>query len=437
MASFALESTAATLEARIRTHRLMTLPIPWQDELIYPHYTGLSLYNLAQTIAHLFDVPASAPLDDAVWGGESPAGQVDRVVIFISDGLGYLLLKRLMEELPDMAETVRAITDGRGFVPLSSVAPSTTACALPTFWTARHPGTHGMVGTAMLLREFGMIADMLNYSPGAAAFARTTHLLDPWGIPANQFIPLQSLPEQLAAQGVPLHLLIGAGLFGTGLSRLMHKGIHKQTAYNTLTDLFPQLHTLLKQTRGQRGVIVVYTPNVDTLSHAYGYDTGILRTEITLQLEGLRAVLTDSMIRDGRTLALITADHGHYDSPVELDLDKDPLLLPVRKAMRLPFGGDERFGYLYLREGTRAQVIDTFAEHFSRHAAVIDGETAVASGLFGEAAHPELLNRVGDLIVLPRQGVRLVDTARPMRMVSIHAGLGEWDMLTPLLWTRL
>jgi hypothetical protein len=33
--------------------------------------------------------------------------------------------------------------------------------------------------------------------------------------------------------------------------------------------------------------------------------------------------------------------------------------------------------------------------------------------------------------------VRLVDTARPMRMVSIHAGLGEWDMLTPLLWTRL
>jgi predicted AlkP superfamily pyrophosphatase or phosphodiesterase len=341
----------------------------------------------------------------------------------------------LIAEDAQIAEDVEAITEGRGILPLTSVAPSTTACALPTFWTARHPGTHGMLGTALLLREFASMVDMLGYSPAGATAARAPFPLDGWGIPADHFIPVPSIAEQIA--DVPLQLLIGYGLFGTGLSRLMHRGVHQHHAYYSSSDAFPRLAEVMSQTRGQRCCVSMYLPTVDTLSHAYGYDALHVKREITGQIAGLRAVLDSEAVRDGRTLVMITADHGHYDAPIGIDMDKDERLKVVREAMRMPFGGDERFGYLYLREGTRAQVKEVFAEHFGDQLVAVDGDAAVAAGLFGTAAHPEIFNRIGDLIVLPRPGVRLVDAARPLRAISIHSGLGEMEMLVPLLLKRL
>lgn len=81
---------ADALEARIRANRLLDLPVPWAGELVFPHYGGLSIYNLAQSVAQVLGVelPPGAPLDEAVWGGSSPVGQVDRVVMFLSDGIG-------------------------------------------------------------------------------------------------------------------------------------------------------------------------------------------------------------------------------------------------------------------------------------------------------------------------------------------------------------
>lgn len=423
------------LEATIRTNRLINLPVHWQDELIYPHYNGLSIYNLSQTVMALLGAPAESPLDEAVWAGESPYGRVDRVVVVISDGLGYRRLQQLAGENPQLADDMAGITDGRGAVPLTSVAPSTTACALPTFWTARHPGTHGMLGTALLLREFAMMVDMLAYSPGAVTVARASMPLDGWGMPADRFIPVPSIAEQLG--DIPLHLVILHGLFGTGLSRLMHRGVKQHHAYHSSTDMFPRLGEVLAQTAGQRCCVFMYIPTIDTLSHAYGCDAPYVNQEIAQQIAGLNQLLKSAAMRDGRTLVMVCADHGHYNAPIGIDLENDQRLASVRKAMRLSFGGDERFGYLYLRDRTSQQVIDTFTEYLSEQVAVIEAETAVDCGLFGEAAHPEVLNRIGDVIVLPRQGIRLVDAARQMRTVSIHSGLSEAEMLVPLLWKRI
>jgi hypothetical protein len=425
---------ADQLEAQIRANRLLRLPVTWKDEFIYPHYAGLSIYNLSQTIAALFGAPAETPLDKAVWQGEAPFGQVDRVVVIITDGLGYRLLKRFMQEDAQIADLTASITEGREVTPLTSVAPSTTACALPTFWTAHHPGEHGMLGTALFLGDAGTLADMLRFSPGAASRSQNPFPLDHWGFPADRFIPVPSLAEQLP---VPLHLVIGQGLFGTGLSRMMHRGVHKHYAYYTDGDAFPRLQEVLVQTAGQRCCITLYLPNIDALSHAYGHASPQVKTEVTRQLSALYRLLQNEAARDGRTLVMLTADHGHYDAPGAIDLVQDGRLQPVRKAMRTYFGGDERFGYLYLREGTRRQVMQVFGEQFCEQAAVIETEAVVEAGLFGKGSHPDLLHRAGDMIVLVRQEWRLVDGARPPRTVSIHAGLSAHEMLVPLLWNRI
>jgi hypothetical protein len=420
------------LEAKIRANRLLDLPVSWQDELIYPYYNGLSIYNLAQTVVGLLGAPAQSPLDNDVWAGESPFGQVNRVVVIITDGLGYRLLQQLIETDAQLRDDIATLTEGRGAVPLTSVAPSTTACAMPTFWTAQHPGTHGMLGTALLLREVATMVDMLNYTPGAARMSNTPLVLDQWGFPADKFIPVPSIAEQLG--DVPLHLVIGTELYGTSLSRLMHRGVHQHYGYANNSEMFPRLTEVLTQTRGQQCYVSMYIPTVDAFAHSFGHNSQEVHLEIRRQMHELSNLVQAEAVRDRQTLVMIVADHGHRNAPTPIDLTED---LRVANAMRLPFGGDERFSYLYLRQDTGEAVKAAFAERWSDVATVVDAETAVAAGLFGEAIHPEILHRLGDQIVIVRPGARLVDQARQMRMVSLHAGLGEWEMLVPLLWKRI
>lgn len=435
LSDYTLSATAADLEARLRANRLLDLQVPWQSEFIFPDYGGHSIYNLSQTIASLFGAPAANPLADRVWGDESPFEDVDRVLLFITDGLGYKLLSQLVEEEPTLAETISAITGGRGFVPLTSVAPSTTACALPTFWTAQPPATTGMVGTSFFMREFATQGDLLQFSPVMAPHPAMQ--FERWGLNPQEFIPVLSLAEQLAQVNVPTHLLIGYGLAGSGLSRLLHRGIHKTHVHSGGSDVWQRLSDVLAMTAGQQCCISAYLPDIDAISHLYGYDTPYLREEINRQMFGLRTVLSDIAVQDGRTLVLITADHGHYNAQRTIAFDQETRMRPITAAMRGGFGGDERFAYLYLRAGNRSDVREILAEHYP-DVAVVDAETAIKSGLFGKGTqHPDLWTRVGDVILLPRAGIRLANRTSDPVYNSIHAGLSDWEMLVPLLWTHI
>ncbi|MBC8099234.1 MAG: alkaline phosphatase family protein, partial [Armatimonadetes bacterium] len=267
-----LITAADTLEAQIRANR----PLPQLDsDFVIPHYAGLSIYNVAQTVAALLGAPAPHPLDPAVWGGHSPVGSIDRVLLFITDGLGYHLLRRIAAEDAPIADLIAQITGGRDFTPLTSVAPSTTACAMPTFWTAQPPSATGMLGTAMWLREFSTLGDMLRYSP---VYGKGDPMeFEAWGIAPEAFIPVPSLPQQLNAVGVPTHLVLAGYLFGSGLSRYMHRGVQQHYPHTGQSDAYPRLRDALRETSGQRCYVAAYLPNIDSLAHAYGYDTPILR----------------------------------------------------------------------------------------------------------------------------------------------------------------
>ncbi|HEX2619922.1 MAG TPA: alkaline phosphatase family protein [Phototrophicaceae bacterium] len=432
---YTLSSAADQLEAQIRANRLFDVNVSWQSELIFPHFGGLSIYNLTQTIASLFGAPASHSLDAAVQSLDFPTGGIDRVLLLITDGLGYQLLHRLVEEDPTLYDAISAITNGRGFVPLTSVSPSTTACALPTFWTAQPPAASGMVGTTYFMREFSVMGDLLQFSPALANDPPMQ--FEHWGLPPERFIPVASLAEQLMPFGVPTHLVLGYNLAGSGLSRLLHRGIHKTHLHSGGSDVWKRLGDVLTLTAGQRCCISAYLPNVDALSHLYGQDTPYVRGEIRQQMVGLQSVLESAAVRDGHTLVLVTADHGHVNTPRAIAFDQEPRLSPVLAAMRGHFGGDERFAYLYLREGTRADVRDIFAEHFG-DVAILDTEKAVNAGLFGTGAqHPDLWSRLGDLILIPRAGTRLTNRGDIPAPVSIHAGMSDHEMLVPLLWKWL
>ena len=124
---------AALIEQQILAHRPFTVSVPWADEIVYPYYDGLSIRNLAHTVVRLLDGKpsstwlGSSPLDGRLW--EHLWGQAKRIVLFISDGLGWRLLQEIVSADTDTAQIVADLTGDGTLTPLTSVVPSTTAPA--------------------------------------------------------------------------------------------------------------------------------------------------------------------------------------------------------------------------------------------------------------------------------------------------------------------
>ena len=435
--SFSHQALAEALESRIRQRRLIDLAVDWADELVYPAYDSLSIRNIAHTIADCLGVtlPNHEPLDAAIWDRQSLA-DVDRVVLFLSDGLGYQYLQALLNMDGELSETVAQLTDGRGAVPLTSVVPSTTAVALPTMWTGAEPASHGILGTLMYLREFSMLVNMLFYRP---QIGKDVSDVIARRISPKDFVPLPGLGEHLAEQGIPTHLLIHKSLAGTGLSRILHRGVSHRHRHSGYSDMWLRLHDLLRDTAGKRCYVSVYYGAVDTLSHDYGARNHYTHHEIKTQLQTLVELLNQPDVQDGRTLFLFTADHGHADITHTFDVQKDDVTDVIRQSLRSGIAGDMRLPHLHLYQGTLDAVQATVEAHYADRFAFVESKTALEAGLYGNHAIADTArSRLGDGLLIPRLGWEVTDTSvGELSFASTHTGLHEDEMLVPLLWKTL
>ena len=434
------ENLAATLEQTILAHRPLKIAASWADEIVFPYYDGLSIRNLAHTVVqwlvdrheHNDSQIGPAPLKAPLW--QHWRGQVRRVVLFITDGLGWQLLQELAAQDAAIAQILADLTGEGMLVPITSITPSTTAAALPCIWTGASPAATGMVGTQFFLREFGVLANLLHYTPVNGK--HRSEALEDWGLNFDNFLPRQTLGQVLASWGVETYLLQQKGLLGTGLSRLMHRGIAHERLYFGYTDLWVALRELLHETRRKRCFVSAYWNAVDSLSHLHGRDAEHTTTEIRRQLADLRDVLGAQGVRDGHTLFMLVADHGHTPITDYVVAEEHP---PLLDALRMAPAGDARLAHLYLRHGTREAVIAYLRENLEHKLACVLPEEALAAGLFGtEPPTPEAAPRLGDLTLIAREGVALSMRApNGNASRSRHAGMSAREMLVPLLLRTL
>lgn len=437
-ADYSLQSNALDIEADLRARKLLNLPVEWADEIMYPAYDGLSIRNIPHTIANLLNAPFAepVPLDNRVWGDMSLLDGIERVVLFLSDGLGYLYLRELMDADPNLESNILQLTEGRGFVPITSIAPTTTAVALPSLWTGASPATHGMLGTLMFLREYSTIANMLSYTPVGDPYS---NIFTQRGTSLDNFVDVTGFAQHLANQGVSSHLLLHQNLMGTGLSRILHRGVTDRYAHGGYSDFWMRFSDALHETAGQACYLSAYYPAVDGLSHLYGAKNKYVYNEIRQQFELLKEVLASPAVRDGKTLLIVTADHGHIDAPIPINLQTDTRSEPIRRAMRTGLAGDMRLGHLQLRNGTSQWVLDAIAENYADSLSAVESSEAIKTGLFGtDAIYAETYHRLGDVILIPRGDYRLLDpSVGIIDLVSVHAGLSAEEMFVPFIWSRI
>jgi hypothetical protein len=322
------------------------------------------------------------------------------------------------------------------FAPLTSVVPSTTTAALTTLWTGRSPSEHGQLGYELFLREYGVVANMLNHSP--MALDNQSGLLHRAGFVPETALPVPTLGAHLAAAGAATHAFLPHAIRGSSLSR-MHLVGAASHGYTTPADLWAGVRELVQARTRERRLIWVYYGEVDALSHRYGPGSEQAEAELGAVLESFQRVFLERLPGALRreTLVVLLSDHGQIATRKDphYELKSHPGL---SRRLHMQPTGENRLAYLYIRPGQ----VDAVAEYFDRTwpdaFRLLRSEHALSAGLFGPGdAVPSALDRLGDRLAVGQREAYLWWAPKENVLVGRHGGVSPDEMLIPFLAARL
>jgi arylsulfatase A-like enzyme len=330
----------------------------------------------------------------------STVSGASQIVLLVLDGLGWQQLSERAAAAPTLAAGIgRAIT---------SVAPSTTACALTSLTTGRPPAAHGVVGYRVLHGD--QIMNVLLWTLGGVD-ARMR-------VPAPQFQPCPVFP---GAPG-PVPVVTRYDYRPTGFSAA-HLGDAELHLWYTAAGLVTGVRSLLG---GGARFVYAYYEGIDKVAHARG-----LREDYDDELRAVDRLVGDvlGVLPPGATL-VVTADHGQ----VEVGSAVEVLGGDVMEGVTL-LSGEGRFRWLHARPGAAPDVAETAAGAYGDVAWVRTREQIIHDGWLGGVPDATVAERLGDVALVPFTDTAFLDPADTgeLRLSARHGSLTPAEMLIPLL----
>jgi hypothetical protein len=421
----------STILPVLTSHRMPGLD-PGADT-VHPHYSGLSLLNLAASLDRWLGLPAGPHAPIQLQALDSLAEGARQIVVCLLDALS---LSRFTGWLEGPGRPLRKMVDDGLLASLTSVVPSTTTSALTTLWTGRSPAEHGILGYELMLREYGLIANMITLAP--AVFDNQRGLLERAGVHPQSLLPVPTLGTRLTQTGIEAHAFIGNSIRGSGLSR-MHYADTTLHGFGSPADLWHSLRELVGRPPQGKRFAWAYYSGVDALSHVHGPDSDLVRAEF----EFFVRAMVDLFVRPlecstGRdVLLLLLSDHGQVATAIQprYHLSHHPGF-----ARRLHFSptGEARLPYLYLKPGQAEAVDQYIAREWPGAFTKLDSGDALRAGLFGPGTPCEqAASRLGDTVLISHGPAYLWWADKPDTLLGRHGSLSAEEMLVPLLAARL
>ena len=412
--------------------------LPLDADQLLPRYDGFSIANIPASINAWLGcpLPGRVPLNSALTEGLQKEYQ--HIILVVVDGLGlhFLSEHNLAETANNPLPDWQAVLSDARLQPLTSIAPSTTSAALTTFWTGGQPVEHGIIGYEVFLREYGLIGNMVTHSvatflppePGSLAKA---------GFDPRTFLPLPTLGAHFKDHGIQAFALQPAAINGSGLSQMLLQDV-QSLPYQSLEELWQLAAQIPVQSRGQRTYSYVYYSEIDTLSHHTGpQDVQLLDKWREFSHHLARFIQSQKGKGNGRTLLLLTADHGQVPTAIEPDYDLSNYPDFTRHLIMQP-SGEGRLPYLFVKPGHDAQMQAYLHSHWDGQFRAVSSEQVIHAGLLGDhTAYSGTLERAGQFVVFPKGGAYWWWANKANQLLGRHGGLSQQEMLVPLLTFEL
>lgn len=337
--------------------------------------------------------------------------------VLLVDGLGWSLLREHEWDAPFLTSLATRTPIKAGF-------PTTTATSVMSLGTGRHSGAHGIVGYSFADQDGGLMYP-LSWTRRDTE-GRRHNVLKQW--PPEEFQPLPTVLEQATDAGTRAYAVASPEFRDTGLTRAALRGGQFRDAH-ALGDLAAGLVSAVTEP----ALCYAYHGHLDLLGHLHGPGSPPWRFQLR-QVDRFVAMLADAL--PPSAVLVVLADHGmvRVDASVDdgvLDADSDPAL---RAGVRV-IGGEVRARHLYTEPGARDDVLAVWRERIEDRGLVVTGEEAIERGWFGPVVADRVRGRIGDVVVISREGgvIRSRAESSESALIGQHGSLTAAEQYIPLL----
>ncbi|MEY3455386.1 MAG: hypothetical protein RLZZ92_506 [Actinomycetota bacterium] len=339
-----------------------------------------------------------------------PSNEGLRECLLLVDGLG----KNAIDEFSNKTKHLRALEYRET---LFATFPSTTATSLTSLGTGVLSGEHGMVGYTMRVPHSGTPERILNA-------LKWDERVDPvvWQ-------PKATLFERANQAGIRTWHIAGKRYAESGFTRAALRGGIYRGANNN-EEIYSAASDALKDANS---FAYLYLNDVDDASHNSGFGSDKFLTALE-RVDQLIGLLLERLPKGVRLW--VTSDHGMINRRDFVVVGKGNDLL---KDVRL-MAGEPRVRYLYVEAEKISQVKQRWEEFLGDRAEILTRSEAIAAGLYGAVVLDHVKERIGDLIVIAKGELILVEIERESQqcaMVGHHGGTTQAEVEIPLLTQRI
>jgi Type I phosphodiesterase / nucleotide pyrophosphatase len=407
----------------------------FSQRFVRPCYDSYCFSNLPATIQLLLTGEGQTALPTDVFG-DLPT-RYDTVIFFFIDAFGWRFFERYAEKY-DILKTFLQ----HGMVSkLTSQFPSTTAAHVTCIHTGLDVGQSGIYEWNYYEPLIDDIISPLMFSYAGDKLQRDT--IRQAGIPPTAFFPNQTFYQTLSNYGVRSHILQYETYSSSTYSEIVFKGAHVHP-YQNLQDAFQTLTELIKSPHQQPDYYFFYFDRIDTICHNYGPSSRQVEEAIDYLLLNIERLITrDIPQQNGKTLFMMTADHGqvevHPYNTCYLNREMPTLHRSLKSNHRkhvLAPAGSARDMFLHVKEECIDQTIHDLRTLLKGKAEIYRTEELLAQHFFGlQPPTRTFLQRVGNVVILPykRETVWWYEEGKfSMHFLGHHGGVTPEEMEIPL-----
>lgn len=335
------------------------------------------------------------------------------VVLIVLDGLGY---NHLINKNSKLKKNLR----GR----ITSVFPPTTASAITTFMTGTAPQQHALTGWFMHLKELGVVAKILPFSPRVGGKDFTNYK-----IKVEDILDVRCFSEKIRASSYVVQRKKTAN---SSYSKANSKK-SKILSYTTFNGFLRQINKIINS-HNQRKYIYAYWPKLDSIGHEHGMNSK--KAEKHFQEIDKKILLFVKNIRNTNTTLIITADYGLVDTPKErlIKLEDHPKL---KECLTLPLCGDSRTAYCYVHPSKTKQFENYVKTKLNKFCKLYKNHELIKKHYYGLfEPNPRLIERIGDYVLIMKENYVLKDNILKQKRdfhIGNHGGISEDEMFVPLI----